>query len=72
MSNLFTKMALIMIIGLVLSSVGCKSSVNNSSQSIRKYNRVSNINRMLLANDIEKLMLLDRPSRLTRWHVVAE
>ena len=51
---------------------GCQSLSRNNDQQVRKYSRVSDLNRRMLAEDLDKILLLDRPSRLTEWHVIAD
>ena len=67
---IFTFLAVIMAVGFV--SGGCQSTTHSKEQQIRKYSRVSGLQSMMLADDIERMLLLDRPSRLSQWHVVAE
>jgi len=48
---------------------GCQTLTRDSDQQIRKYSRVADVNRRLLAEDVDTLLLLDEPSTLTEWHV---
>jgi len=41
----------------------------DKEQQVRKYSRISDMNRRMLADDIDAVFLLDKPSQLTRWHV---
>ncbi len=67
---IFAFLAVVMSVGFV--SGGCQSTTHSGKQQIRKYSRLSNMQSMMLADDIERMLLLDRPTRLTQWHIVAE
>ncbi|MBN1844768.1 MAG: hypothetical protein JW810_03730 [Sedimentisphaerales bacterium] len=58
---------LVMAIGSMLA--GCQTMAHDQKQQIRKYSHISEVNRRLLAEDIDKYLLLDKPSRLTRWYI---
>jgi len=51
---------------------GCQTLTRDSDQQIRKYSRVADVNRRLLAEDVDTLLLLDEPSTLTEWHVLTD
>ena len=51
---------------------GCQTLNRNNEQQIRKYSRISDLNRRMMADDFDKIMLLDRPSRLSEWHMIAD
>lgn len=61
---------LIAAVGLVLG--GCETMTRDSDMQIRKYSRIAEINRRLLAEDIDRILLLDKPSSLSRWPIVPE
>jgi len=61
---------LVAAVGLILS--GCETMTRDSEMQIRKYSRIAEINRRLLAEDIDAILLLDQPSRLTQWPVVPQ
>ena len=48
---------------------GCQTLSSDKEMQIRKYSRISDLNRRMLHEDVEAIMLLDRPSNLSRWHV---
>ena len=61
-------------IGLVLVAgvsmfMGCETMTNGPEQQITKYSRISELNRRMLAEDVDAILLLDRPSILTPWYV---
>ncbi|MBN2375362.1 MAG: hypothetical protein JXD22_03105 [Sedimentisphaerales bacterium] len=58
--------ALVLTMGFVLS--GCQTMTRDSEQQIQKYSRVSDMNRRMLAEDVDAIMLLDEPSSLSWWH----
>jgi len=61
-------LAVIMLsLGLLLA--GCQTMTMDKEQQVRKYSRISDMNRRMLADDIDAVFLLDKPSQLTRWHV---
>ena len=61
---------LVLCVGVCLS--GCATMVNTEEEQIRKYSRMSEINRRLLAEDIDTILLLDRSTQLSRWHLRSE
>jgi len=50
---------------LAWAMMGCKTLSKDEEQNTHKYSRVSEINRRMLAEDIERLLLLDKPSTLS-------
>ncbi len=65
-----------LFIGLLLASflaisAGCDSMTRGSDQQITKYSRISELNRRMLAEDVDSILLLDRQSHLTPWYVPA-
>lgn len=61
---------LAMLAGLILT--GCQTMTRNEEQHARQYDRVSDINERLLAEDFDAIMLFDKPSTLSRWHIPFE
>jgi len=63
------------IVAMVLMGVlaaclgGCQTLTRDSDQQIKKYGRIADMNRRLLAEDMDSLLLLDQPSSLTRYHI---
>jgi len=43
--------------------------VSTKEQQIQKYSRMSDINRRLLAEDIDAIFMLDKSTQLTSWHM---
>jgi hypothetical protein len=62
-----TLTAMLLCFGMFLT--GCQTMTSDKDQQIRKYSRISDINRRMLAEDIDVFLLLDRPSRLSKLHV---
>ncbi len=58
--------SLVVIIG------GCQTLTTTPEEQSRKYSRISNLNRMMFNEDIDNILLLDKPSQLTRWHIYTE
>ena len=58
---------LVLTLGFVLS--GCQTMTRDSEQHIQKYSRISDLNRRMLAEDVDAILLLDDPSTLSWWHV---
>lgn len=52
-------------VGLLLT--GCQTMTMDSEQHIRHYSRVADLNRRMLAEDVDALLLLDQPSSLTHY-----
>jgi hypothetical protein len=48
---------------------GCQTLSSDKEQQVRKFSRISNLNRRMLNEDIQNAWLLDRPSYLSRWIV---
>ena len=59
--------ALVLTLGFVLS--GCQTMTRDSEQQIQKYSRISDLNRRMLTEDVDALLLLDQPSNLSWYHV---
>jgi len=55
--------------GVLTCLAGCQTMIRDSDQQMEHYNRVAEINRRILAEDIDAILLLDRPSHLSRWHI---
>jgi hypothetical protein len=60
----------VLCVGFCLT--GCETMVNTEEQQFRKYSRMSDINRRLLVEDIDAILLLDRSTQLTPWHMRTE
>ena len=58
-----------LLAALVVSLVGCQTPVRDEEQQVRQYSKMSELNRRMLAEDIDHILLLERPSRLSQWHV---
>jgi len=61
---------LVLCVGFCLT--GCQTMVRTKEEQIRKYSRMSDINRRLLAEDIDTILLLDKSTQLSRWHLRTE
>ena len=59
--------ALVLTLGFVLS--GCQTMTHDSEQQIQKYSRISDMNRRMLTEDVDAILLLNEPSSLSWWHV---
>jgi len=59
----------VLFLALGLFPAGCQTVTRTKEQQIRKYSRIADLNRRMLAEDIDALLLLDEPSSLTQWHV---
>jgi len=57
---------IVMLIAMFLCP-GCQTLAYDEEQNIRKYSRIADLNRRMLAEDFEAFMLLDRPSSLTHY-----
>ncbi|MBN2842378.1 MAG: hypothetical protein JXM68_04770 [Sedimentisphaerales bacterium] len=49
---------------------GCESTTHSSEQQMKKYGRVAEVNRKMLADDFDKFFMLERNSRLGMWHTI--
>lgn len=59
----------VVLLSFVMLLVGCQSLTRDSEQNIHKYSRISDYNRRMLTDDIDALLLLDQPSRLTPMNI---
>jgi hypothetical protein len=57
------------LLGVTVLASGCQTMTSDSEQQIRKYSRIADLNRRMLADDVDAILLLDRPSNLSQWHV---
>jgi hypothetical protein len=64
--------AIAVLLSLGVFMMGCQTLVRDKEQQIRKYSHVSDFNRRMLAEDIDYLLLLDRPSMLSSWNIRPE
>ena len=70
-----TRVIVVVLIVALFGSVflcGCQSTSRSKEQQIQKYSRISELNRRMLGDDIDAYMMMDRPSRLSRMHVIAD
>ena len=54
----------------VLAMTGCESTTHSSEQQAKKYGRIFDVNRKMAVDDFDKFFMLDRNSRLSRWHTI--
>ena len=59
----------VLLVLLVVSLVGCQTPIHDEEQQVRQYSKMSELNRRMLAEDIDHILRLERPSRLSQWHV---
>ena len=55
--------------GLLSTLAGCATLVRDKEQQIEQYGRIAEVNRRVLSEDVNSILLLDRPTRLTKWVV---
>jgi hypothetical protein len=72
MTKALLKSALSFLLGASVLLGGCSFIGVDREAKIRKYSRISEINRRMLADDFEGTLMLDRPSSLSRWHIRTE
>ncbi len=59
-------------IGLCLCTflfTGCATVVRSPEEQVQKYSRMGELGRHMITEDLDKYMLMDRPSRLSEWHI---
>ena len=61
--------ALAVLLSVLILVGGCQTITRDKEQQIRKYSRIADLNRRMLAEDWDTFWLLNRSSHLTRWHV---
>lgn len=61
--------ATIVLLSIAILLGGCQTLARDEQQQIRKYSRISDINRRMFAEDVDAYLLLDKPSSLTQWVV---
>lgn len=49
---------------------GCESTTHSGEQQMKKYGRITEVNRKLLVDDFDKFFMLERNSRLGMWHTI--
>ncbi|MBN1766394.1 MAG: hypothetical protein JW860_14140 [Sedimentisphaerales bacterium] len=54
---------------LVFVLVGCQTLSGDKEMQMRRFSRVSDLNRRMMAEDMEAVLLLDKPSSLSRWQI---
>ena len=54
----------------VLALTGCESTTHSSEQQAKKYGRIFDVHKKMAVDDFDKFFLLDRGSRLGRWHTI--
>ena len=72
MIKILAKSVFCILLILTICLGGCQSLSRDKQQQIRKYSRISDLNRRMLVEDLDKIILLDRPSRLSEWHVIVD
>jgi len=60
----------VLCVGFCLT--GCQTMTRTKEGQIRKYSRMSDINRRLLSEDIDAILLFDKSTQLSRWHLRTE
>ena len=60
---------LTIILGLGIMVAGCQTTAGTPQQNVQKYSRILELNRMMIMDDIEVFMLMDRPSNLSYYRV---
>ena len=66
------KMVVTGLLGLGLLLGGCATLTRDEDQQSRRYSRLADLHKRLLAEDIDSFFLLDKPSSLTHWHIQFE
>jgi hypothetical protein len=51
---------------------GCETMVRTGDQQKQKYSRLNDINRRLLAEDMDAILLMHEPTNLHHWHIPFE
>ncbi len=72
MAKIIKRMIVCLVLSVVVLVGGCQTMVNDKQQEIRRYSRISELNRRMMNEDLDAIFLLDRPSSLTPWHVPLE
>ena len=62
--------AVLLVLGAI--SLGCQTLTETPQQKIQRYRRMAELNRMMINEDIETFLLMDKPTRLSRWRVPVE
>ncbi len=60
----------VLCVGFCLT--GCQTMTRTKEQQIRKYSRMSDINRRLFVEDIDAILMMDKSTQLSRWHLRTE
>ena len=59
----------VLLVGAGMILGGCQTMTNDSEEQVRKYSRIAETNRRMLAEDIDAIFLLDRGTSLSPWHL---
>jgi len=59
----------IVLLGLLVSVYGCSQQGETVSEGHRRHQRIISINQQQLNEDIDKALLIDEPSKLTRRRI---
>ena len=57
------------IVTLCMLISGCQTMTMDKEQHIRHLSRVSAHHKRMLAEDVDSIFMINRPSRLSNWHV---
>ena len=60
----------VLCVGVCLT--GCQTMTRTKEQQIRKYSRMSEINRRLFVEDVDAIFLMDKSTQLSHWHMRTE
>jgi len=60
------------LLGLGVLLGGCETLTRDVDQQYRHHSRLEDLHERLLAEDVDSVLLLDRPSRLTHWNIAFE
>ena len=69
---MFKKLMVTGLLGLGLMLGGCATLTRDEDQQRRRYSRLTDLHKRLLAEDIDSVFLLDQPSSLTHWYIQFE
>ena len=62
---MFRVVLTVILLGLAVILIGCQTLTETPQQSQQRYSRIAELNRLMLNEDIDTLLLMDRPSYLT-------
>ena len=63
------KLLIISLVCMGMMLCGCQTLTRDPEQQNQKYSRIADLNRRMLAEDIDAILMLERQSNLSPYHI---